>query len=151
MSQAIFDLPLTMVSEFMPSYPLGHIGCNFDLYGKCIFAAAVRSTHSLISLNQILALFMPITYKQYHTRAVATWLCVGTWVYVHIFLLPGLVMDDMYNQLDDGSSQVNVTAQQTLLRPRCCFSRSNHDEHPGDDAVRLKTIDLAINPLENLP
>ncbi|OQV25594.1 hypothetical protein BV898_00530 [Hypsibius exemplaris] len=116
-SQAIFDLPFTALSEFIPIWPLGRIGCSFSLYAKWVFSAAVRNTHSVISLNRIWALYMPIWYKQYHTKAVAIWLCLGSWVYVHIFLLPGLVMDDLTYRLDDGTCQVNTTAQRDWALP----------------------------------
>ena len=44
-------------------------------------------------------------------QGVAIWLCVGTWVYVHVFLLPGLVNDDLFYRANDGTCQVNNTAQ----------------------------------------
>ena len=44
---------------------------------------------------------------------MAVCLCVVSWVYVHIFLLPGLVMDDLVYRLDDGTCNVNTTAQRS--------------------------------------
>ncbi|OQV25598.1 hypothetical protein BV898_00534 [Hypsibius exemplaris] len=115
--QACFDLPFTVYSELHPSWELGRIGCNFYLYAKWTFSAAVRNTHSVISLNRIWALFFPISYRHYHTRSMAIWLCLGSWLYVHIFLLPGLVMDAQFYRVDDGSCQVNTTSQRAWALP----------------------------------
>ncbi|OQV25596.1 hypothetical protein BV898_00532 [Hypsibius exemplaris] len=115
--QALFDLPFTLLGEFTPIWPLGRAGCNFALYAKWVFSAAVRNTHSLISLNRMWAVFMPISYRERHTRAIATALCLGTWVYVHIFLLPGLVLDSVVYRLDGDSCQLNTTAQRDWALP----------------------------------
>ena len=67
-AQSLFDLPFMIGETFYATWPYGRIACNFSLYGKWIFSAAVRNTHSMISLNRLWALFMPISYKQYHTK-----------------------------------------------------------------------------------
>lgn len=109
--QSLFDLPFLVMSEFIPVWPLGEIGCNFYMYAKWIFPAAVRNTHSMISLNRVWALFWPLSYRRVHTKVLAIWLCIGTWTYVHAWLLPGLLLDDLYYRFDrDGSCQVNTTA-----------------------------------------
>lgn len=110
LGQAVLDLPLTVVSDFSPVWPLGRIACNFNLYAKWVLAALVRNTHALISINRIWALFLPITYKNYHTRSVAIGLCLGLVVYVHSFLLPGLIADDLYYRVDERLCLVNTTA-----------------------------------------
>ncbi|XP_055334066.1 cholecystokinin receptor-like [Paramacrobiotus metropolitanus] len=109
--QAALDMPFTILSGFQPVWPLGHVACNFNLYAKWVYVAAVRNTHALISLNRIWALFWPVSYKHYHTKSTAIWLCVGTWVYVHVWLMPGLVPDAMVWRKDDGTCFVNTTAQ----------------------------------------
>ncbi|GAU94538.1 hypothetical protein RvY_06294 [Ramazzottius varieornatus] len=117
LAQSLLDLPFTTMGGFLPVWPLGRKACNFSLYGKWVYSAVVRNTHSLISFNRVWALFFPIHYKQNHTNATAIWLCVATWVYVHIWLLPGLIPDDLYYRLDDGSCQVNTTANPTWALP----------------------------------
>ena len=67
-AQSLFDLPFMVVSLFYAPWPLGQIGCNFSLYAKYAFSAAVRNTHSLISLNRLWAICLPISYKNYHTK-----------------------------------------------------------------------------------
>ncbi|GAV01046.1 hypothetical protein RvY_11817 [Ramazzottius varieornatus] len=131
LAQSLLDLPFTTMGGFLPIWPLGRKACSFSLYGKWVYSAVVRNTHSLISFNRIWALFFPIHYKQYHSKATAIWLCVATWVYVHLWLLPGLIPDDLYYRLDDGSCQVHQRRKtmpvqghrQTAPRPR--HSRSN--------------------------
>lgn len=115
--QAALDLPFTIFSHFDPVWSLGRIVCNFELYAKWVFSGVVRNTHALISLNRLWALFWPIYYKRYHTKTVAFWLCMGSWAYVHIFLLPGLVADDLYYRVDDGTCYVNTTAQRSWALP----------------------------------
>ncbi|OQV22649.1 hypothetical protein BV898_03474 [Hypsibius exemplaris] len=100
--QACFDLPFTVYSELHP----------------WTFSAAVRNGHSLISVNRVWALLLPISYRHHHTHTVAVGLCLGSWVYVHIFLLPGLVMDDVVYRVDDaGGCMVNTTAQRDWALP----------------------------------
>ncbi|XP_055334063.1 melanopsin-like [Paramacrobiotus metropolitanus] len=109
--QSAFDLPFMVASLFQPVWIFGRTACNFNLYVKWVFAGVVRNTHALISLNRFCALFWPIIYKQYHTKTTAIWLCIGTWVYVHIWLMPGMVPDARGLRKDDGTCFVNTTAQ----------------------------------------
>ncbi|XP_055334062.1 alpha-1B adrenergic receptor-like [Paramacrobiotus metropolitanus] len=123
--QATLDLPFTIVSMLCPTYPLSRIACNFNLYAKWMFAGVVRNSHALISLNRFCALFWPLMYKQFHTPAVAIGLCVGTWGYVHLWLLPGLVPDAIGLRKNDGTCAVNTTAQPTwALTTQMCLYNS---------------------------
>ncbi|OQV17910.1 hypothetical protein BV898_08039 [Hypsibius exemplaris] len=74
LTQTLLDLPFTVMSQFIPVWPLGHLACNFRLYGLWVFSAIVRNTHSLISLNRLWALFLPVSYRHYHTNTLA--ICV---------------------------------------------------------------------------
>ena len=110
LGQALFDLPFLVMSQFVPVWPLGHISCNFYMYSKWIFSAAVRNTHAMISLNRIWALFWPLSYRHAHTKITAIWLCAGTWIYVHVWLCPGLLLDDLYYRMDEDRCEVNTAA-----------------------------------------
>ncbi|OQV17911.1 hypothetical protein BV898_08040 [Hypsibius exemplaris] len=58
-----------------------------------------------------MALFLPVSYRHYHTNTLAICMCVGCWVYVNVFKLPGLLQDDYIYRNDDEDCSVNVTAQ----------------------------------------
>ena len=110
-AQSIFDLPFMVMSQFISVWPLGRAACSFSLYAKWVFSAVVRNTHCLISLNRLWALFLPISYRHYHSKTMAACLCVGAWVYVHVFKLPGLLQDALYYRQDGDTCLVNTTAQ----------------------------------------
>ena len=38
----------------------------------------------------------PVYYRTYHTKRVAKIICDLLWLYVHIALLPGIILDTMY-------------------------------------------------------
>ena len=109
--QAGLDMPFTILAQFYPVWPLSRAACSFNLYAKWMFAGVVRNAHTLISLNRVWALFWPIGYKNYHTKVTAGCFSAGSWVYVNVVLLPGLIPDALYYRPDDGSCAVNLGAQ----------------------------------------
>ena len=61
--------------------------------------AGIRVCHTLITINRIWAVIWPHSYRQNHNTWTACLICVGGWVYVHVNLLPGYVLDILYYRL----------------------------------------------------
>lgn len=117
LGQSLLDLPFTVVTQVSKIWTLGRLACSVNLYAKWVFVGVVRNTHALISVNRLWATFSPLTYRRHHTKKTAVLLIIGTWIYVHIFLLPGLIPDFLYNRLDDGTCAINTTANRHWAIP----------------------------------
>ncbi|XP_055343998.1 alpha-2B adrenergic receptor-like [Paramacrobiotus metropolitanus] len=87
--------------------------CLVMLYSDWIPNAIVQQSHLLITVNRIWAIARPISYRNSHTKPVAMAICAGTWLYVHIIILPFYVRDLLYygNFDSDRWCIVNVSAQ----------------------------------------
>ncbi|XP_055355783.1 rhodopsin-like [Paramacrobiotus metropolitanus] len=90
------DGPLKILTFPYPTWRLGAEVCTLRIYSGYIIAAMAIHFHLLITLNRAWALFWPLSYRNYHSTTVAWWLCGGTVFYLHVLLLPGIILDAVY-------------------------------------------------------
>ena len=95
----LYQEPLEIVS-YLYSFPyLGRPFCTAFLYGSYAIHSIVYSAHFLITLNRIWAVTSPVSYRLHNKKLLAMVTCVAFWVYVHIIILPGFIMDSLYFRL----------------------------------------------------
>nr|XP_055351840.1 muscarinic acetylcholine receptor M1-like [Paramacrobiotus metropolitanus] len=81
------------------SWTLGVAACTARIYRDYALGAVTVHLHLLVSLTRAWALFGPMSYRSHHTIRLAVAFCIGAVVYVHIPLLPGIILDAMYYRL----------------------------------------------------
>ena len=92
----MYQQPLAIVTHLYSSKYLGRAFCNASLYGSFTLHSAVYSAHFAITLNRIWAVASPLTYRRFHTKPFAATSCPTVWIYVHVVMLPGLIMNSLY-------------------------------------------------------
>ncbi|XP_055354763.1 uncharacterized protein LOC129600302 [Paramacrobiotus metropolitanus] len=75
---------------------VGNFLCTLRMYSLHVFVSMIYHYHLLITLNRAWALFGPVTYRARHNRAIAGTLCGAVVIYVHIVMLPQLILDHLY-------------------------------------------------------
>ncbi|XP_055329083.1 mu-type opioid receptor-like [Paramacrobiotus metropolitanus] len=66
--------------------------------------AVMMHNHVLITMNRVWAITFPVGYRNYHSRRTAVVLCVAMWVYVFVWLLPGIIVDGVWYHVATGSN-----------------------------------------------
>ncbi|XP_055348114.1 alpha-2B adrenergic receptor-like [Paramacrobiotus metropolitanus] len=110
---ALLQNPLDVLFELYGRWTFGHVACSLYLYGSYAVSGGTMVCHVVISANRIWAIVFPLHYRLHHSKRVAVWICVGIWGYVHVLIVPGLVMDGLwYRQpLEKLGCQVNMETQ----------------------------------------
>ncbi|XP_055340774.1 uncharacterized protein LOC129589896 [Paramacrobiotus metropolitanus] len=68
--------------------------------------------HTLIAVNRIWAISHPVSYRMYHNKRTAGFLCLVALCYVHIMGLPGLVLDALYYHLPENEHGCLISTPQ---------------------------------------
>ncbi|XP_055341967.1 5-hydroxytryptamine receptor 1B-like [Paramacrobiotus metropolitanus] len=92
-------LSLTNARYIYQNWTLGVALCTVRIYTDYAVSAVTVHLHLLVSLSRAWALFGPMSYRSHHTRRLAVMFCVGMVLYVHILLLPGIILDAVYYRL----------------------------------------------------
>ncbi|XP_055357369.1 muscarinic acetylcholine receptor M3-like [Paramacrobiotus metropolitanus] len=93
------DYTIVAVADAYGWLRLGNFVCTMRLYSLYILPSLIYHYHLLITLNRAWALFGPISYRARHNRTTAAVICVAVVVYVHLFMLPQVIRDDLYYRL----------------------------------------------------
>ncbi|XP_055336755.1 rhodopsin, GQ-coupled-like [Paramacrobiotus metropolitanus] len=93
------DGPLKLLTYPYPDWRLGAAVCTLRIYTVYIIAAMAIHFHLLITLNRAWAMFWPLSYRKYHSTAVAWWVSGVTVFYLHVLLLPGILLDAVYYRI----------------------------------------------------
>ncbi|XP_055336551.1 5-hydroxytryptamine receptor 1A-like [Paramacrobiotus metropolitanus] len=96
---AAVDGPLKLLAYPYPDWRLGPAVCTLRIYSVYIIAAMAIHFHLLITLNRVWAMFWPVSYRNSHSTALAWCLCGGTVFYLHVVLLPGILLDAVYYRI----------------------------------------------------
>ena len=70
--------------------------CNIYLYSYWVLQANLGTAHMLITLNRIWAVAWPISHRLWQTRRMVIGWSTGMWVYLHVVIVPALVMDTLW-------------------------------------------------------
>ncbi|XP_055349163.1 alpha-2B adrenergic receptor-like [Paramacrobiotus metropolitanus] len=110
---AILQNPLDIVTSYANIWYPGQKACTVYLYASYAISGGIMISHVLITTNRIWAICFPFSYKHFHTKKLAMGVCVGMWCYVHILILPGLIMDGLYYRppLDIMGCSINLGTQ----------------------------------------
>lgn len=92
---------------------LGFSACTLYLYGLLVLNASMGHCHLLITVNRLWAVSFPISYRNRHRKSVAILICLAMWVYLHVTLLPGVIMDAVYYRLPVETSGCSFNAEAT--------------------------------------
>ncbi|XP_055347528.1 5-hydroxytryptamine receptor 1B-like [Paramacrobiotus metropolitanus] len=77
---------------------LGEKVCGLFKYATYNLPDVIVQTHIVITLNRVWAILKPHHYQRRHSRKLAIGFCLWTWVYPHVIVVPGLILDaTVYN------------------------------------------------------
>ncbi|XP_055354052.1 5-hydroxytryptamine receptor 1D-like [Paramacrobiotus metropolitanus] len=102
--------PLDIYNDLHATWAIGEGACSLYLYANYPLAAGVVQSHLLITTNRLWAMTFPHHYRTHHSLRVAGALCAGMWVYVHVCLGSGWILDAAYYRLPvlTGGCNLNV-------------------------------------------
>lgn len=103
--------PLDVINNLFSHWILNSQWCSLYIYATYFVTAGSMHTHVLVTLNRVWAVNFA---SKLQTKKAAVFLCVCMFVYVHVILLPGFVLDAMYYRTpsSSGSCYLNTDAQQ---------------------------------------
>lgn len=109
--------PLDVASSLFSTGNMGDRLCDMYIYSNYILSAGTMTSHVLIALNRLWAMTYPLSYKNNHTRKTAVFICAGMWTYIHVLLLPPIIMDSLYFRLplETSGCGINLQAQSTCM------------------------------------
>lgn len=88
--------PFDIINNLYSIWNLNYSACTFYLYTQYICIMGQQFAHVLISTNRLWAVTFVNSYKRNHTAFIAGSICVGSWIFSHVVILPGLMMDAVY-------------------------------------------------------
>ncbi|XP_055354521.1 alpha-1A adrenergic receptor-like [Paramacrobiotus metropolitanus] len=96
---------------------IGSAACDLFLYCNYVITAWAMHAHVLITVNRLWAVIYPYSYRRLHTVKIAVILCVGALVYVHMWSVPGIVMDSIFyrDSLEKLECELNVDPQRSWV------------------------------------
>ncbi|OQV19854.1 hypothetical protein BV898_06124 [Hypsibius exemplaris] len=93
----LFIYPMSIISNVhLVRWSMSEQACSLYLYSNDIFEGVVLNNHAIIAGIRVWAIVHPISYRHFHTVRVALVTCIGLWIYIHLLILPRLVMDAAY-------------------------------------------------------
>jgi hypothetical protein len=95
---------------------MGDTACTVYLYGCYVLEAGISTAHQLIAINRIWAVAHPISYRSHHSVKIAILLCLATWFYVHVVMIPGWIGDALYYRLPINTNGCLLNQQMQVKR-----------------------------------
>ena len=92
--------PLNIISYLHESWTLGRFLCTFHQYALWVLQGQTMHFHLLITINRIWAITFPLSYRNCHSKKVAYIITFAAIVYVHLFCVPGVLVEVAYSRLD---------------------------------------------------
>ncbi|XP_055353624.1 5-hydroxytryptamine receptor 1A-beta-like [Paramacrobiotus metropolitanus] len=112
LAMAILENPLDILFELScDRWTLSWAACDFFLYCNYVFAGWEMHAHLLITVNRLWAMIFPYNYRHRHTMTTSFVLTTGAFIYVHAWILPGLVRDSLFFRIMGRECEVNGDAQ----------------------------------------
>ncbi|XP_055344382.1 melatonin receptor type 1A-like [Paramacrobiotus metropolitanus] len=112
LAMAVLENPLDILFELScDRWTLSWAVCDLFLYCNYVFTGWEMHAHLLITLNRFWALIFPYHYRQRHTITTSLCLTFGTFIYVHLWTVPGLVLDSLFYRIMEEECEVNGIAQ----------------------------------------
>ncbi|XP_055341859.1 probable G-protein coupled receptor No18 [Paramacrobiotus metropolitanus] len=124
LSLAVFENPLDILLELScQHWTLSWAICDLYLYCNYVITAWAIHAHLLITVNRLWALVFPYSYRDQHIISTSFLFIGGALVYVHIWSVPGLVLDSVFYRSMNDECEVNNDAQRTwaLALQICLF------------------------------
>ncbi|XP_055336596.1 alpha-2B adrenergic receptor-like [Paramacrobiotus metropolitanus] len=84
---------LGIVNDLRGMWPFGRAECMLFLYFEKVISIIPVMTHVLISVNRLWAVVYPVSYREHHTKTMATLICLGVVAYANILDLPPFLLD----------------------------------------------------------
>lgn len=97
----IFAGPFDLIQNLYSVWWVGRSRCTLFMYAWMVITLVQMTTHPLIALNRICALWTPVFYWRAHSYMSAILMCAGSWALAHVIALPGLIMDHFYYRLPE--------------------------------------------------
>ncbi|XP_055343089.1 uncharacterized protein LOC129591455 [Paramacrobiotus metropolitanus] len=105
---------IILSNVYGPSW-IGYAGCTLRLYALYVLAPLVYNSHLMITINRVWALFWPISYRARHSRLTAALISCGVVAYVHILMLPQVLLDHLNYRLPmENGCRLNSASVLTL-------------------------------------
>ncbi|XP_055347764.1 melatonin receptor type 1B-like [Paramacrobiotus metropolitanus] len=109
----VFQNPLDILEALYSGWWMGWKVCNLYIYANYVLGGVIMLTHVLIAVNRIWAVTFPVHYRHKHTKCVALGICLVSWMWIHLLILPGIITDALYYRkpVESFGCQVNNAAQ----------------------------------------
>ncbi|GAU97029.1 hypothetical protein RvY_08392 [Ramazzottius varieornatus] len=72
---------------------LGDSWCTMYQYSEWLLSGSMVNAHALIALNRFWAVTFPNSYRLKQTKLAAAGICIAQWFYMHLCILPGILLD----------------------------------------------------------
>lgn len=91
--------PLDTIDSISTYFWMGTIACNVWQYTNYVIGGAIVHSHDMITVNRIWAVTFPHSYKQSHKKRFAVIAVVLMFMYIHVYCLPGLLLEALIYRL----------------------------------------------------
>ncbi|GAV06222.1 hypothetical protein RvY_16243 [Ramazzottius varieornatus] len=90
---SVFYDTINLLDSLYAVWWFGNSVCTLFQHGGWIIMGGMLHAHTLIALNRFWAMTFPASYRRYQKRRSALIVCLAVWVYLHVCLLPGNLLD----------------------------------------------------------
>ncbi|XP_055347686.1 muscarinic acetylcholine receptor M3-like [Paramacrobiotus metropolitanus] len=111
--QVFLQNPLAILESIYSRWWMGRTACNLYIYAYYVLAGVIMLSHLLIAINRVWAVTFPVHYRHHHSKSVAISICVASWIWNHILLLPGIISDALFYRrpIEKVGCELNKAAQ----------------------------------------
>ena len=90
---------LDIVNDLFPRWPLSFAHCTFFNY--CVFAlgAGMHFSHTLITLDRLWSVLLPVSYRCRRSPRTSIMLCCGMWLYINAIIIPGIIVEAAFYRI----------------------------------------------------
>ncbi|GAU89343.1 hypothetical protein RvY_01901 [Ramazzottius varieornatus] len=109
---ACFKMTFFAANALHGNWPFSGTYCHFYAYIRMVSFAGAEHALALISLDRMWSVCSPVRYRAFRSVRNSVRVCVGVWFYLHLMLVPYVVMDRVYYSSPDPTvCYFNIQAQ----------------------------------------
>lgn len=99
---------LDVASGLYGQWWMGPHLCGWYQYIVWVVGAVPINAHLMIAVNRVWAISWPTPYRNYHSNYTALLSVLAMLLYVHVAVVPGVVLDAMYYRLPEIENGCNI-------------------------------------------
>lgn len=106
----------TSVFFFHGYFPFDYSICTFWLYSDWMFSAATENTMMLVSLDRLVCVYWPITYRNHQSSRYSAIILSMMWIWLHCLILPTLLWARLHStKVDTGICEIDYQIHLHLM------------------------------------